>query len=166
MQSAKDTFYVMLRDRLAGLNGARTMVLRGVTRPGVVVEENELVAGAGPVNAFCMRWTGLNVAARGALPLVRMECEIRYRTDGSAGNGGMDRGRLLAAMDAELVAAVSAAPQSAAKRDFTGGVGVGMRVGTRVFWGDAEFGPVVVVGERLERVAKVEVFAHQETGEL
>ena len=34
MQNAKDTFYMTLRDRLAAVNPARTMVLRGVTRPG------------------------------------------------------------------------------------------------------------------------------------
>ena len=44
MQNAKDTFYVTLRDRLAAVNPARTMVLRGVTRPGVLVEENELAS--------------------------------------------------------------------------------------------------------------------------
>ena len=42
MQSAKDTFYVTLRDRLAALNPARTVVVRGMVRPGVLVEENEL----------------------------------------------------------------------------------------------------------------------------
>jgi len=166
MQSAKDTFYVTLRDRLASVNAARTMVLRGVTRPGVLVEENELVAAFAPVNAFCLRWTTLSVDAQGALPLVRMGCEIRYATDGSAGNGAMDRGRLLAAMDAELVAAVSAAPQSAVKRDFAGAAVAAPVLGTRVFWGDAEFGAVAVKGERLERVARVEVFVYQEAGEL
>ncbi len=55
---------------------------------------------------------------RGRLPLVTMECEIRYATDGDSGNGGMDRGRLLAAMDAELVAAVGAAPQNVVKMNY------------------------------------------------
>ena len=112
MQNARDTFYVTLRDRLAAVNPARTMVLRGVTRPGVLVEENELASAYQPVDAFCLRWTGLSVDAKGALPLVTMVCEIRYATDGDSGNGGMDRGRLLSAMDGELVAAVSAAPQN------------------------------------------------------
>ena len=58
MQNAKDTFYVTLRDRLAALNPARTMVVRGVTRPGVLVEENELVSAYEPVDVFCLRWTG------------------------------------------------------------------------------------------------------------
>ncbi len=58
MQNARDTFYVTLRDRLAAVNPARTIVLRGVTRPGVLVEENELVSAYQPVDAFCLRLGG------------------------------------------------------------------------------------------------------------
>ena len=42
MQNAKDTFYVTLQGRLAALNPARTIVVRGVVRPGTLVDENEL----------------------------------------------------------------------------------------------------------------------------
>ena len=169
MQNARDTFYVTLRDRLAAVNPARTMVVRGVTRPGLLVEENELASAYQPADVFCLRWTGLRVDAKGALPLVAMGCEIRYATDGNAGNGGMDRGRLLAGMDAELVAAVNAAPQNVGKMNYVGrrvarGGAGGM--GTNVFWGDVVFGAAVVNGERLERVATVEVFCYQEAGEL
>jgi hypothetical protein len=170
MQNARDTFYVTLRDRLAAVNPARTMVLRGVTRPGVLVEENELASAYQPVNAFCLRWTGLSVDSQGALPLVAMVCEIQYATDGDSGNGGMDRGRLLSTMDGELVAAVSAAPPSAPKMNYVaaaGGSGLApVTMATNVFWGDVSFGPAVVNGERLERVATVEVFSYQEAGEL
>jgi hypothetical protein len=170
MQNARDTFYVMLRDRLAAVNPARTIVLRGVTRPGVLVEENELVSAYQPVNAFCLHWTGLTVDAQGALPLVTMVCQIAYATDGDSGNGGMDRGRLLSAMDGELVAAVSAAPQNVPKMNYVaaaGGSGLPpVAMATNVFWGDAVFVAVVVNGERLERVATVEMFSYQEAGEL
>ena len=169
MQNARDTFYVTLRDRLAALNPARTMVLRGVTRPGVLVEENELASAAAPVNVFCLSWTGLSVDAKSALPLVTMVCEIRYATDGNAGNGGMDRGRLLAAMDGELVAAVSGGPQNTVKMNYSTAAGAGAApaaMATNVFWGDVVFGATVVDGERLERVATVEVFSYQEAGEL
>jgi hypothetical protein len=170
MQNARDTFYVTLRDRLAAVNPARTMVLRGVTRPGVLVEENELASAAQPANVFCLHWTGLSVNAQGALPLVAMSCEIQYATDGDAGNGGMDRGRLLSAMDAELVAAVNAAPQNTMKTNYVasaGGSGLApVAMATNVFWGDVVFGAAVVNAERLERVATVEVFCYQEAGEL
>lgn len=168
MQNAKDTFYVTLRDRLAAVNPTRTMVLRGTTRPGVWVEENELTSAYDPADVFNLRWSSLRVDSAAALPLVAMGCEIRYCTDGSSGNGGMDRGRLLAGMDAELAAAVNAAPQHVAKMNFSGrGVGVAATaMGTNVFWGDVAFGAVAVDGERLERVATVEVWAYQEVDEL
>jgi hypothetical protein len=170
MQNARDTFYVMLRDRLAAVNPARTMVLRGVTRPGVLVEENELASAAQPANVFCLHWTGLSVNAQSALPLVTMSCQIQYATDGDAGNGGMDRGRLLSAMDAELAAAVSAAPQNTVKMNYVASAeGSGLApvaMATNVFWSDVVFGAAVVNAERLERVATVEVFCYQEAGEL
>jgi hypothetical protein len=170
MQNAKDTFYVTLRDRLAAINPARTAVVRGVTRPGVLVEENELTSAYQPVNVFSLRWAGLSVDAKGALPMVTMSCEISYASDGDSGNGGMDRGRLLAGMDAELTAAVSMAPQNVVKMNYVASAGMSgvapVAMGTNVFWSDAAFGAVVVNGERLERVATVEVFCYQEAGEL
>jgi hypothetical protein len=170
MQNARDTFYVALRDRLAAVNPARTMVLRGVTRPGVLVEENELVSAYQPVNVFCMHWTGLSVNAQGELPLLTMTCQIQYATDGDAGNGGMDRGRLLSEMDAELAGMVNAAPQNAVKMNYAAAAGSSgqppVAMATNVFWGDVVFGATTVNEERLERVATVEVFSYQEVGEL
>jgi hypothetical protein len=168
MQNAKDTFYVVVQARLAAANPARTMVLRGVVRPGIWVEENELATAYEPTDGFCLSWTSLRVDASSALPLVTMVCEIRYVTDGSAGNGGMDRGRLMGGMDAALAAVVNAAPQNALKMNYAGsGLGVAaVAMGTNVFWGDVVFGEVKVEGERLERVATVAVFAYQEAGEL
>ncbi|SNS33224.1 hypothetical protein SAMN05421770_101536 [Granulicella rosea] len=165
MQDARDTFYAMLRDRIAAGNPARTVVVRGATRPGVVVVENELPAasvdGLSLTDVFCLRWTALRVEA-GALPLAAMTCEVRYGTDGTTGAAGMDRGRALAAMDAELAFALQTEPQSAPKLSFVTGV---VR-GTNVFWSDPLFGPVATHGERLERVATVEVYSYQEAGEL
>lgn len=166
MQNAKDTFYLTLRDRLAAVNPARTMALRGVTRPGSLVEENELTTAMLPANAFCLSWTGLKVGARAAMPLVQMQCEIRYCTDGNAGNGGMDRGRMLAAMDEELMTAVNSDPQHAVKNKYVAGSVSGTAMETNVFWGDVDFADLVTRNERLERVATVEVFAYQEEGEL
>ena len=57
MQNAKDTFYEMLRGRLAALNPGRTIVLRGVVRPGVLVEENELVSTVVLPDCFRVNWT-------------------------------------------------------------------------------------------------------------
>jgi hypothetical protein len=168
MENARDTFYVTLRSRIAALNPARTLVIRGVVRPGVLVEENELAAAFQPVDAFCLHWTGMQVDPAGALPLVRMECEIRYATDGNAGKGGMDRGRMLAAMDGELATALQQQPRRTAKMNYAG-VSKGVAataMTTNLFWGEVTFGTVTVRGERVERVATVEVFSYLERGEL
>lgn len=164
MQNARDTFYVTLRDRLAALNPARTIVVRGLTRPGVLVIENELVAAGLPTNVFCLRWKETKVDEGSALPLVTMGCEIQYTTSGSDGGSGMDRGRLLAAMDAELCAAVREAPRSVGKMQYSTTPASSML--TKVFWGDATFAPVTADGERLLRTSAVEVFCYQEEGEL
>jgi len=168
MENTRDTFYVTLRNRLAALNPARTMVVRGLVRPGVLVEENELATTFQPVNVFCLRWTGMRVDPAGALPLVTQVCEIRYASDGDADNGGMDRGRLLAAMDGELTAVVGQHPRYAVKTNYAGVSGgvAALAMGTNVFWGDLAFGAVTSTGERVERVAMVEVFSYQEAGEL
>jgi hypothetical protein len=168
MQNAKDTFYVTLQSRLAALNPARTIVVRGVVHPGILVDENELPTAAVPVDAFRLDWTALQIASPGPLPMVTMECSIRYATDGTPGNGGMDRGRLLAGMDAELVAALGALPHSVRKMDYSSaGIGVApTAMGTNVFWADPLMGAAVANDERLERTATVQVFAYQEAGEL
>lgn len=164
MQNAKDTFYMTLQARLAAVNPSRTMVVRGVTRPAVLVKENELPSDAVPVDAFRLRWTGLKLDAQAALPLVTMSCEIRYATDGNAGNGGMDRGRLLAAMDAELSSALATTPRCAVKTSYA--TAPPTILATNIFWGEATFAPALATDERLERVATIEVFCCQEAGEL
>jgi len=72
MQNAKDTFYMTLQGRLATLNPARTIVLRGVVRPATLVDENELPSALTRVDAFCLQWTGLQMKCAGPLPLVAM----------------------------------------------------------------------------------------------
>ena len=168
MQNAKDTFYVTLQSRLAALNPARTIVVRGVVRPGTLVEENELPSAWIPVDTFRLQWTELQVNSAGPLPLVSMECSIQYATDGSSGNGGMDRGRLLSAMDAELASALGAEPHTIPKMNYSAaGDGVApTTMGTNVFWADPVFDTATAVGERLVRTTTVQVLAYQEAGEL
>jgi len=162
MQSAKDSFYVMLRDRIAGINPERTAVLRGVTRPGVLVAENELATTFFTTDAFWLRWVSLSLYAPDEL--VGMSCEVSYATDGTTGNGGMDRGRLLAAMDLELATALRRVPQNVVKTTY--GSSGSTRMGTNVFWGDPVFGKSTWDGEWLSRTTTVEVFCYQEAGDL
>ena len=168
MQNAKDTFYEVLRSRVVALNPYRTVVLRGVTRPGVLVEENELETAVALPDCFRMHWSVDAVSAEGALPMVAMTCTVEYETAGTAGHGGMDRGRLLAGMDGELQAAVNPLPRRAQKMNYvglaTGAAAIAMS--TSVWWGEVVFGKTVVKEDRLARTATVSVMSYQEAGEL
>ncbi|MGA7156026.1 MAG: hypothetical protein WBY53_04225 [Acidobacteriaceae bacterium] len=168
MQNAKDTFYEVLRSRLVALNPERTIVLRGVTRPGVLVQENELLSAIAIPDCFRLRWSVSEVDADGVMPLVTLECAIDYETAGVAMNGGMDRGRALAAMDAELQGAVNVLQRSAPKMNYAplanGSAAVAMA--TRIWWGEVAFGTTAIEDDRLARTAIVNVMSYQEAGEL
>jgi hypothetical protein len=168
MQNAKDTFYVTLQARLAALNPARTIVLRGVVRPGVLVTENELPTADVLNDTFRVSWTSLQIDESGPLGLATMECSIQYATAGNVDNGGMDRGRLLAGMDGELAAALRAKPRSAQTMNYSkAGTGTSpTAMGTTIFWADPEFSVARAAAEQVERTATVQVFAYQEAGEL
>ncbi len=168
MQNAKDTFYTMLQGRLAALNPARTIVVRGAVRPATLVEENELPADSPLTDCFRLRWTKLDVISASPLPLIAITCSIAYATGGTPGNAAMDRGRMLGAMDAELAAALIQMPRSSPKLNYSAaGVGVAPAImGTCIFWSDPVFGAVTAEDEQIERTATVQVFAYQEAGEL
>jgi hypothetical protein len=168
VQNAKDTFYEVLRSRIAAINPERTIVLRGQTRPGVLVEENELVTTTTIPDCFRLRWTAASVDAAGALPMVALTCEVLYETAGDAGNGGMDRGRALGAMDAELAAASNQVPQTALKQSYAGTAsgGSAAAMNTNIWWGNVVFGPAQVKADRVARTATVVVMSYEEAGEL
>lgn len=102
------------------------------------------------------------------MPVATLTCEVFYETAGTAGNAGMDRGRLLATMDAEIVGALSSAPQTAIKQNYaalaTGGSATAMS--TNIWWSDVVLGPLVVKADRIARAAKVTVMSCEEEGEL
>lgn len=168
MQNAKDTFYEVLRGRLAAINPERTVVLRGVTRPGVEVLENEMVSAFSLPDCFRVEWGAVSVDCEGAMPAVAMECAIEYETAGTGLNAGMDRGRMLSAMDGELLAAVNACPHNAAKMNYAGleRGGSATVMGTNVWWGALSFGKVAVKKDRVGRIASLIVMSYQEVGEL
>jgi hypothetical protein len=162
MENAKDTFYITLRNRLATLNPQRVIILRGLQRPGILVEEAEAVVPQMPADAFVLRWTGLTVDTQLPSVLAEMTCEVHYTTGGTQTNGGLDRGRALAEMDAELLSILS--PNCAQKMNYTQTPTTAMEI--QVFWTEPQFQPMVTLRERLTRVAKVTVFAFEEQGEL
>lgn len=159
-QNAKDTFYITLRDRLSALNADRTIVVRGATRPAVMVQENEMAAASRTdlANAFVLQWTEFAVDASEAMPLERGRCEIAFSTAGSAEVAGMDRGRVLSAMGEELWAILQ--PSATGKQSFAETPAVALA--TQVFWSDATFGPETAEADRVGRVVTVDVFAWKE----
>ena len=168
MQNAKDTFYETLRSRIAAANPERTIVLRGVVRPGALVEENELVSAVTIPDCFRLRWIDASVDAANASPLATLTCEVLYETAGTPGNGGLDRGRLLTERDGELVAAVNVYPQKTLKQNYSalasGGAAVAMS--TNIWWSDVVLGALIVKADRIGRTAKVTVMSCEEAGEL
>jgi len=167
MQNAKDTFYLMLQQRLAAINPQRIIVVREQRRSGTLVVENEAPSAQVPLDCFRLQWTSLALDRTSALPLVALTCEISYATDGTRAMAGMDRGRLFSAMDSELDSALSRPPLSTPKLDCTASdSGVApVAMATNIFWSEPAFGAITATSERLSRTASVQVFAFQEAGE-
>jgi hypothetical protein len=161
MQNAKDSFYMALRARLVAINPDRTIIVRGAMRPGILVEEAEAPMSQLPADVFVLRWLGIGSDVNLDAPMVAAECEILYQTCGCQSFGGLDRGRVLSAMDEELLAMLQ--PFSTQKLSFTATPPAPML--TRVFWDEPGFGPVVVQRDRLSRSVKVMVYSYQEQGE-
>jgi hypothetical protein len=161
MQNAKDTFYVTLRNRLAALNAARTVTLRAVSRPGILVQDAEAPMPQPVLDAFTVSWTGLAADLQMPAILAQLTCEIQYATAGTQGNTGLDRGRALEQMDYELLSILY--PYSAQKMNYAQTPAAAMQ--TMVFWSEPEFSPAVPLRDRLSRTAKVMIFAFQEGGE-
>jgi len=161
MQNAKDSFYVALRARLVGINPERTILLRAVVRPGILVEEAEAPFGQLPPDVFVLRWLGLGYDPDLPSALVAQECEIVYSTLGTQSFGGLDRGRALTAMDEELVGMLM--PLQTPKLNYTATPAAAMR--TNVFWDEPVFGPVLAVRDRLTRSVRVVVYSYEESGE-
>jgi hypothetical protein len=161
MQNAKDSFYMALRTRLTTINPERTILVRGAVRPGILVEEAEAPFSQIPSDVFVLRWQGLGVDVDLGSTLAAEECEILYQTFGTQSFGGLDRGRLLSAMDEELVAMLQ--PFYTPKLNYSSTTPASML--TQVFWDEPGFTPVVTQRDRLSRSAKVLVYSYQEQGE-
>ncbi len=161
MQNAQNTFYIALRDRLGALNPNRTIYMRGVTRPGILVEGNEFVVAQPPSDVFVLRWVGLHSDPYLSDVLLQMKCEIAYMTEGTAGNLGMDRGAMLTEMDVELMSMLR--PNAAQKMNYASVPAAPME--TKIFWSEASFQPLQIERDRLSRVAMVSIFSYLEVGE-
>lgn len=161
MQNAKDSFYLALRARLATINPNRTVLLRGAVRPGIVVEEAEAPFAQVPADVFVLRWLGLGVDVDLGSAMTVEECEITYSTTGTQAFGGLDRGRILSAMDEELVAMLQ--PFHTPKMNNCVQPATAMQ--TQVFWDEPAFAPIQSQRDRLSRSARVMVYSYEEQGE-
>lgn len=161
MQNARDSFYMALRSRLVTVNAERTILLRGVARPGIVVEEAEAPGSVVSNDIFVLRWTGAGVDAELGTVMSAAQCEIFYSTCGTQSYGGLDRGRLLSAMDTELLTILQ--PSQTQKYNYSTSTPVSMQ--TNVFWDDPVQGPEVTQRDLLSRTVTVLVYSYEEQGE-
>lgn len=161
MQNAKDSFYMALRSRLAVINPARTVLMRGSIRPGLLVEEAEAPFSQVPVDVFILRWSGIGMDAELDSSMMAAECEITYQTMGTQAFGGLDRGRSLSDMDREMMQMLT--PMRTPK--FSYATNPPMAMLTQVFWDELVLGPAVMQREKMSRSAKVKVYCYLEEGE-
>jgi hypothetical protein len=123
MQAAKDSFFRALQARLAALNPERTITADGVARPAIIVVENEPYPPTRLwFNTFYIHWLGAPAVrsfGRTATPRYEQLAQIEYFVQGTPGLARpfADRGRLIGALDRELVAILF--PGFAEKIDFS-----------------------------------------------
>src|SRR5208282_2305011 len=101
-QAATDSFHMALRARLTGLKPAPTMVTDRGTAPAIVVRENmaHVLVGTQP-GPFYFYFGDILICER-TRPMLGLDCHIWYASEGRPGTG-VDRGRVLAEMDDELL---------------------------------------------------------------
>lgn len=151
MQFAKDSFFLALQQRLAGLNPGRTITINGATVPALLVLENLPPSSAEPQpNTFYIEWGAAGVVDghAGDSPLMSLECVISYYTMGTV-QSMVDRGRVLGQLDSELLGICQ--PTSTEKFDYTQSPSVDL--GTSVFWNQPSFAIVTTSGVEDETLA-------------
>lgn len=161
MQFAKDTFYMALRERLATQFPQRTITLEGTAQPAILVAENETTTAAPDcANCFYLHF-GAAKSAHGfehsARPLMALACTISYRTTGTVEGGG-DRGRMIGALDRELMSICE--PASTPKLDYTQATPAAL--GTRVFWTRALPEELTENAGEVSRTATATIFFYPE----
>jgi hypothetical protein len=137
MQFAKDSFFLALQQRLAGLNPLRVVTVNGATVPAILVTENLPPSAAEPQpDTFYIEWETANVVAghAGDSALMSVECAISYYTLGTVPSM-VDRGRVLGQLDDELLGICQ--PPNAEKMDYTQAPAADL--GTSVFWNQPAF---------------------------
>jgi hypothetical protein len=154
MQAAKDTFLKTLADRLAVVNPARTVMLDGASRPAVIAVENENPLSAdSELETFLLSWEGAGQATAGAA-LMYMDCKLIYGSRGTDDMLRTDRGRIVTAMDGELLQLCL--QHRTAKCDYT--QTPPSPLGTNIFWTQPVMEAPSEVNGVLQRTVTVRLF--------
>ena len=162
MQATKDTFYVALRDRLTQAYPARTITVDGMTRPAIVVVENDQPSvTVRQHDAFYLEWGDAYVVRPAISTLMAMQCRLSYASAGSEPNGGLDRGRNLAELESELLAVC--APSVTRKYDYTSGNLE--ELGSNVFWNQPAFGVAKAAANCVAGQASMTVYFYPEVNQ-
>jgi hypothetical protein len=151
MQFAKDSFFLALQQRLAGLNPARTATINGTTVPAVLVVENLPPASVAPqANTFYIEWGTASVVDghAGDAALMSLDCTILYYTFGTV-QSMVDRGRVLGQLDGEMLGICQ--PTNTEKYDYTQSPAADL--GTTVFWNQPAFEEATTSGVEDNTVA-------------
>jgi hypothetical protein len=157
MQAAKDTFLRTLADRLAVVNPARTVTLDGASRPAVMAVENETPVSANTfLETFLLSWEGAGQVTPGS-PLTYLDCNLSYGSKGTDDMLRTDRGRIVTAMDCELLQLCE--PRHAAALDYTQTPPAAL--GANIFWTLPVMEASAVVDGILLRTAKMRLFFFQ-----
>jgi hypothetical protein len=125
------------------------------------VEEAEAPFAQLPNDVYVLRWLNLGVDAQLAAPMIAAECEILYATAGTQSFGGLDRGRMLSAMDEEINSIVQ--PCATQKMNYNTQPPAALL--TQVFWETPVYTPVAALRDKLSRSAKLTIYSYQEQGE-
>lgn len=162
MQALKDSFYIALRDRLAARYPERKVLLGGEECTAIVVVENERLAAPSPLpEVFHLNWSKAKcVTADEPAALMSITCTVSYSSEGTEALNAQDRGRTLAAMDAELLDI--SRPGRTEIEDYAQAPPANS--GMTLFWSPPAFGDIDQQGARLSRTATLELFAIFEGG--
>jgi hypothetical protein len=163
MQATKDSFYLTLRDRLAETDPGRTITVDGITRPAIVVVENDKPSvTARQHDAFYLEWGAARAVRAAISTLMAMTCAVSYSSAGTEANGGLDRGRMLGGLEAELLGLC--VPAMTQKNDYTSGNPV--YLGSNIFWGQPMFGRAKAEPGCVAREASITVYFYPEVNQL
>ena len=162
MQATKDTLYLTLRDRLAQAYPGRTITVDGITRPAIVVVENDKPSvTARQHDAFYLEWGEARAVRPAISTLMAMVCTVSYASAGTEQNGGLDRGRTLGELESEWQGICS--PAVAGKNDYSSGNPVDL--GSNIFWTQPVFRPAKGAPDCVAREASLTVYFYPEVNQ-